>query len=119
MYEELKITIENAWEDRNLLKDEVVKTAINKVIDLLDKGLVRVAEPNGNAWKLNEWIKKAVILYFPISKMKKTQVGPFEFHDKISLKSNYKELGVRVVPHAVARYGCLSCKRSHFDAFVC
>ena len=75
------------------------------MIEKLDKGEFRVAEPTDNGWRVNEWIKKAVILYFPITKMETVEVGPFEFHDKIPLKHNYAELGVRVVPHAIARYG--------------
>ena len=75
------------------------------VIEQLDKGLLRVAQPTSNGWQVNEWIKKAVILYFPIQQMETIEVGPFEFHDKIALKKNYKQLGVRVVPHAIARYG--------------
>ncbi|HLT82054.1 MAG TPA: 2,3,4,5-tetrahydropyridine-2,6-dicarboxylate N-succinyltransferase [Cyclobacteriaceae bacterium] len=102
---ELQQIIERAWEDRALLKDTEVQTAIREVIAKLDKGQVRVAEPAGDGWKVNEWIKKAVILYFPIQQMETIEVGPFEFHDKIALKHNYKELGVRVVPHAIARYG--------------
>ncbi len=102
---ELKELIESAWLDRELLKKEEVKAGIRQVIELLDKGKVRVAEPAGQNWIVNEWIKKAVILYFPIQQMETIEVGPFEFHDKIALKKNYKELGVRVVPQAVARYG--------------
>jgi 2,3,4,5-tetrahydropyridine-2-carboxylate N-succinyltransferase len=102
---ELKELIESAWLDRELLKKEEVKSGIRQVIELLDKGKVRVAEPDGQNWIVNEWIKKAVILYFPIQQMETIEVGPFEFHDKIALKKNYKELGVRVVPSAVARYG--------------
>lgn len=98
--------IEAAWNDRNLLQDKQTITTINEVIELLDKGQLRVAEPlaNGN-WQVNEWVKKAVILYFPTRKMSTMEVGPFEFHDKMALKTNYASLGVRVVPHAVARYG--------------
>lgn len=105
MGEEQKDIILQAWKDRSLLKQEKVKIAIRNVIELLDKGLVRVAEKNGNGWKVNEWVKKAVLLYFPIQQMKTTTIGPFEFHDKMELKTNYAELGVRVVPHAIARYG--------------
>ena len=97
--------IENTWEDRSLLNDPEIQTEINKAIELLDKGLIRVAEPGENGWKVNQWIKKAVILYFPIRKMETIEVGPLEFHDKIPLKKNYKSLGIRVVPHAIARYG--------------
>ncbi len=102
--------IEQAWADRSLLKEESVKDAIRQVVDDLDKGKIRVAEPTSSGWQVNEWIKKAVIMYFPIQKMKTIEVGPFEFHDKIALKSNYKELGVRVVPHAIARYGSYVAK---------
>ncbi len=102
---ELKELIENAWEDRSLLKDKQVQIAIKTTVDELDKGVRRVAEPDVLGWKVNEWVKKAVILYFPLRKMKTVEVGPFEFHDKIGLKSNYAKLGVRVVPHAIARYG--------------
>ncbi|MCL4856673.1 MAG: 2,3,4,5-tetrahydropyridine-2,6-dicarboxylate N-succinyltransferase, partial [Flavobacteriales bacterium] len=79
--------------------------AIRDVIDLIDKGQLRVAEPIDTNWQVNEWVKKAVVLYFPIQKMETIEVGPFEFHDKMKLKTNYASLGVRVVPHAVARYG--------------
>lgn len=102
---ELQGKIEKAWEDRSLLQTKETQEAVREVIALLDKGTLRVAEPAGNEWKVNEWIKKAVILYFPIQQMETIEVGPFEFHDKIALKKNYKELGVRVVPHAIARYG--------------
>ncbi len=101
----LQSIIENVWSDRNLLKQHEVQQAIREVIEQLDKGLIRVAEPVEGGWKVNEWIKKAVILYFPIMKMQTIEVGPFEFHDKIPLKSGYANLGVRVVPHGIARYG--------------
>lgn len=97
--------IEQAWEDRSLLQKQEVKDVIENLIEKLDKGELRCAEPNGDEWIVNEWVKKGVILYFPIKKMETIEVGPFEFHDKIPLKRNYKELGIRVVPHAVARYG--------------
>ena len=97
--------IESAWENRDLLQNKDTKAAINKVIDELDKGTLRVAEPTANGWKVNEWLKKAVILYFPIRKMETMEIGPFEFHDKMQLKKGYAGLGVRVVPHAIARYG--------------
>lgn len=103
--EEYRKQVENAWDDRKLLTFKDVQTAIREVVDKLDRGELRVAEPDGDDWKVNEWVKKAVILYFPIQEMTVTEIGPFEFHDKIKLKSNYKELGVRVVPHAIARYG--------------
>ncbi|MFC2151875.1 2,3,4,5-tetrahydropyridine-2,6-dicarboxylate N-succinyltransferase [Bacteroidota bacterium] len=105
MVSEYQKIVELAWEDRSLLKEESTQKAIRQVIELLDKGNVRVAEPTEKGWQVNEWIKKAVILYFPIQKMEVTKVGPFEFHDKIDLKSGYDTLGVRVVPHAIARYG--------------
>lgn len=98
--------IQQAWENRNWLKEKVTQEAVRYVIEELDKGRVRVAEPmDGGEWKVNEWVKKAVILYFPIQQMETLEVGPFEFHDKIPLKKKYADLGVRVVPHAVARYG--------------
>jgi len=97
--------IENCWEDRALLADQNNQEAIRSVIEELDKGRLRVAEPDGADWKVNQWVKKAVVLYFPIQKMETIEVGPFEFHDKIPLKNNYEEQGVRVVPHAIARYG--------------
>src|SRR5258707_4405211 len=101
----LQEQIEKAWTDRELLKTSETQKAIREVVDQLDKGRLRVAEPTNEGWKVNEWIKKAVILYFPIQQMETIEVGPFEFHDKIALKKNYKSLGVRVVPHAIARYG--------------
>ncbi|PLX22767.1 MAG: 2,3,4,5-tetrahydropyridine-2,6-dicarboxylate N-succinyltransferase [Marinilabiliales bacterium] len=110
MFSDYKKTIESAWENRELLKDKSTQNSIREVIELLDKGKVRVAEPSSRGWQVNEWIKKAVILYFPIQKMKVIKVGPFEFHDKIDLKSGYDELGVRVVPHAIARHGSFVAK---------
>ncbi len=102
----MKSTIENAWEDRSLLKEKKTIEAIEHVIDELDKGVIRVAEMNDSGiWIINDWVKKAVILYFPIRKMETIQLGPFEFHDKMKLKKGYENLGVRVVPHAIARYG--------------
>jgi len=103
--ESLKNSIEKAWENRSLLKDTQTKETIFEVIELLDKGKIRVAEPSELGWIVNEWIKKAVIMYFPLKQMEVTEAGPLEFYDKIPLKRNYKELGVRVVPHAIARYG--------------
>ena len=98
--------IEQAWQNRELLKDKNTINTINEIIELLDKGQLRVAAPDGNGgWKVNDWVKKAVILYFPTRKMATMEVGPLEFHDKMALKQNYAALGVRVVPHAVARYG--------------
>ncbi len=97
--------IEQAWNNRDLLAAPETQIAIREVLEMLDKGQVRVAEPTPDGWKVNEWIKKAVILYFPIQQMETLEVGMFEFHDKIPLKRNYAELGVRVVPHAIARHG--------------
>ncbi len=102
---ELKELIEKAWADRELLKSAEIQSAVREVVELLDKGRLRVAEPDGENWKVNEWIKKAVIMYFPIQQMEVIEVGPFEFHDKIALKKDYRNLGVRVVPHAIARHG--------------
>lgn len=105
MYQELKSLIEHAWNDRELLKQPSVIEAVRQLIDLLDKGRLRVCEPSEGEWVLNEWIKKAVLLYFPVQQMQTFEAGPLEFHDKIPLKKNYSELGVRVVPHGLARYG--------------
>jgi 2,3,4,5-tetrahydropyridine-2-carboxylate N-succinyltransferase len=102
----MQTIIEQAWEDRSLLTKKETVEAIEHVIEEIDKGRIRVAEPDGDGgWKVNEWVKKAVVMYFPIRQMETIEVGPFEFHDKMKLKTNYKALGVRVVPHAVARYG--------------
>ena len=105
MKEQLKNTIEQAWKNRALLEKDTTQKAIHLVIEELDKGRLRVAEPTADGWQVNDWVKKAVILYFPIQKMETLEAGPMEFHDKMKLKSNYADLGVRVVPHAVARYG--------------
>ncbi|MCK6640838.1 MAG: 2,3,4,5-tetrahydropyridine-2,6-dicarboxylate N-succinyltransferase [Bacteroidia bacterium] len=102
--------IEKAWEDRSLLNNADTRKAIENVIEELDKGRLRVAEPDGDSWKVNDWVKKAVILYFPIRQMETIEVGPMEFHDKMALKRDYAALGVRVVPHAVARYGAFLAK---------
>ncbi|MBP6090386.1 MAG: 2,3,4,5-tetrahydropyridine-2,6-dicarboxylate N-succinyltransferase [Crocinitomicaceae bacterium] len=102
----MRAIIEAAWENRSLLNETTTIQAIEHVIEEIDKGRLRVAEPTASGeWQINEWVKKAVILYFPIRKMETIEVGPFEFHDKMALKSNYEALGVRVVPPAVARYG--------------
>lgn len=97
--------IEAAWNDRTLLQSAQTQSAVSEVIEMLDKGLLRVATQEDGVWKVNEWVKKAVLLYFPIRQMEVSEAGPLEFHDKIPLKHNYAELGIRVVPHAVARYG--------------
>jgi len=101
----LRESIETAWENRALLKEAATQANIREVVNLLDKGELRVAEPTADGWQVNEWVKKAVVMYFPIQKMETIEVPPFEFHDKIPLKKNYAELGVRVVPHAIARHG--------------
>jgi 2,3,4,5-tetrahydropyridine-2-carboxylate N-succinyltransferase len=103
--EELKKIVEKAWENRELLGDSATQTAIRKVVDLVDQGELRCAQPVEGGWQINEWVKKAVVLYFPIQKMETQEVGIFEYHDKIPLKRGYKDKGVRVVPHAVARHG--------------
>jgi len=102
---ELRNIIETAWDNRELLKEETTQNAIRKVVSLLDVGELRVAEPVNDGWQVHEWVKKGVVLYFPIQKMETQEVGIFEFHDKIPLKTGYKEKGIRVVPHAVARHG--------------
>ncbi|MCC7297824.1 MAG: 2,3,4,5-tetrahydropyridine-2,6-dicarboxylate N-succinyltransferase [Bacteroidia bacterium] len=97
--------IRAAWENRELLKEKNTLEAIDWVIEEVDKGRLRTAEPIEGGWKVNEWVKQAIILYFPTRKMETLHAGPLEFHDKMRLKTNYQELGIRVVPHAVARYG--------------
>lgn len=103
-------TIEDAWENRALLKENKAKDAVREVVSLLDKGVLRVAEPTDNGWQVNEWVKKAVVMYFPIQEMHTIELPPFEFHDKIPLKKDYAKLGVRVVPHAIARHGSFLAK---------
>ena len=97
--------IEAAWEDRELLKSPETQHTIRAVIDALDAGTLRVAAPTASGWQVNTWVKKAVVLYFPIQEMQTLSIGPFEFHDKIPLKKDYESKGIRVVPHAVARHG--------------
>lgn len=106
----LQSIIENAWQNRELLKEEATQNAIREVINLLDAGTLRVAEPTASGWQVNEWVKKAVVMYFPIQKMETFEVGIFEYHDKIPLKRGYAEKGIRVVPHAVARHGAYISK---------
>lgn len=106
----LRELIEKAWEDRDQLNAPGTIKAIRQVINMIDSGELRVAEPTENGWKVNEWVKKAVVLYFPIQKMETYEVGIFEYHDKIPLKTNYAEKGIRVVPHAVARHGAYISK---------
>jgi 2,3,4,5-tetrahydropyridine-2-carboxylate N-succinyltransferase len=102
---EFRSIIEVAWEDRSLLKTEKTQQTIRSVIELVDSGQLRCAEPSSSGWVINEWVKKAVVLYFPIQQMETHEVGIFEFHDKMPLKRGYAEKGIRVVPHAVARHG--------------
>jgi len=106
----LQTTIEQAWENRALLQEKTTTDAIREVVDLLDGGILRVAEPKGDTWQVNEWVKKAVVMYFPIQKMETFEVGIFEYHDKIPLKRGYAEKGIRVVPNAVARHGAYISK---------
>lgn len=108
--DQLRNVIENAWDDRSLLENKVTKGAIREVVDMLDRGTLRVAEPTENGWQVNEWVKKAVVLYFPIQKMETIECTPFEYHDKIPLKTGYAEKGIRVVPNAVARHGAYISK---------
>ncbi len=108
MYSNLKEIIEQAWENREMLSDDQVKSAIREVVELVDKGALRTAEPldeEGSEWQVNEWVKKAIILYFPIQTMRTMRSGELEWYDKMDLKSGYEQLGVRAVPHSVARYG--------------
>lgn len=108
MYNELEQLIARAWEDRALLQQEEYREAIRRVVELVDRGELRTAEPvdaEQSEWRVNEWVKKAIILYFPIQPMRKMEAGELEWFDKMELKHGYEELGVRVVPHAVARYG--------------
>jgi len=107
---ELKELILAAWNDRALLQDNTYSDAVRAVIESVDKGHLRVAEPTANGWQVNEWVKQAILMYFAIQPMETMSLPPFEFHDKMKLKTNYKELGVRVVPHAVARYGAYIAK---------
>lgn len=101
----LQTTIEQAWDNRALLQEDNTQKAIREVIELLDNGKLRVAEPIENGWQVNEWVKKAVVMYFPIQKMETWEAGIFEYHDKMLLKRDYAAKGIRVVPNAVARYG--------------
>jgi 2,3,4,5-tetrahydropyridine-2-carboxylate N-succinyltransferase len=107
---ELKTTIEAAWQDRALLKDTKYSDAVRAVIEEVDKGRLRVAAPHGDQWVVNEWVKQAILMYFGIQQMQTWEIAPFEFHDKMLLKSGYAALGVRAVPHAIARYGAYLAK---------
>jgi 2,3,4,5-tetrahydropyridine-2-carboxylate N-succinyltransferase len=106
----LQSIIEKAWENRALLQEESTQKTIREVIELLDAGKLRVAEPTENGWQVNEWVKKAVVMYFPIQKMETLEAGIFEYHDKMPLKRGYAEKGIRVVPNAVARHGAYISK---------
>jgi 2,3,4,5-tetrahydropyridine-2-carboxylate N-succinyltransferase len=97
--------IAEAWGNRDLLKEKKYAEAVRAVIEETDKGRLRVASPGADGWVVNEWVKQAILMYFAIQPMQTWTMAPFEFYDKMLLKSNYKELGVRAVPHAVARYG--------------
>jgi len=101
----LEKMIKEAWEKRELLKDKAHSDAVNDVIEKVDKGELRTAMPSGDGWVVNEWVKQAILLYFGIQQMETYTLPPFEFYDKMKLKKDYKSLGVRAVPHAVARYG--------------
>ena len=107
---ELKTNIEAAWQDRSLLKEAKYSDAVRAVIEEVDKGRLRVAEPQGDQWVVNEWVKQAILMYFGIQQMQTWEIAPFEFHDKMLLKSGYAALGVRAVPHAIARYGAYLAK---------
>ncbi len=102
--------IEKAWDNRELLKEQSTQDTIKEIVDLVDKGELRVAEPTADGWQTNDWVKKAIILYFPMQQMSVQEVGIFEYHDKMKLKTGYDKLGVRVVPPAVARYGAYLAK---------
>jgi 2,3,4,5-tetrahydropyridine-2-carboxylate N-succinyltransferase len=110
MFEDLSIIINDTWDNRDNLSNPAVKKAIEDTIALLDQGLIRAAEKINGEWTVHQWVKKAVILYFPIRKMETIECPPFEFHDKIPLKKNFEKLGVRIVPHAIARYGSFLAK---------
>ena len=104
-YSDLKNIVEQAWENRALLEQEEVKAAIRQVVEAVDKGELRCAEPidlEKSEWQVNEWVKKAIIMYFPIQKMRTMRAGELEGDDKIDLKHDYEKLCVRVVPKAVA-----------------
>ena len=101
----MKELIDIVWNNRDLLKEKKYSDAVKSTLEKLNKGEIKVAEKIDSKWIVNEWVKKAVILFFPLMEMKTIELGPFEFHDKIKLKTNYKKQGVRVVPHAIARYG--------------
>ena len=108
MFSQHKQIVEQAWADRAMLADAAVKATIREVVEAVDKGQLRTAEPinpEASEWQVNEWVKKAIIMYFPIQEMRTMRSGELEWYDKMELKHGYEKLGVRVVPHAVARYG--------------
>ena len=107
---DIQSIIETAWNDRSQLQNKETTDAIRTVINLIDSGELRVAEPTDDGWQVNEWVKKAVVLYFPIQKMETLEAGIFEYHDKMPLKTGYAEKGIRVVPNAVARHGAYIAK---------
>ncbi|TAL49596.1 MAG: 2,3,4,5-tetrahydropyridine-2,6-dicarboxylate N-succinyltransferase, partial [Chitinophagaceae bacterium] len=106
----MKELILEAWSNHELLKDAKYTDAVRAAIEEVDKGRLRVASPSEKGWVVNEWVKQAILLYFSIQPIQTWDVPPFEFYDKMLLKKNYKELGVRAVPHAVARYGAYLAK---------
>lgn len=106
----MKELIKAAFENRELIKEEKYKDAVRAAIEEIDKGRLRVAEPTDNGWQVNEWAKQAILLYFGVQQMQTWELEPFEFHDKMLLKKDYAKLGVRVVPHAIARYGSYLAK---------
>ncbi|MFH2096041.1 MAG: 2,3,4,5-tetrahydropyridine-2,6-dicarboxylate N-succinyltransferase [Bacteroidota bacterium] len=110
MFEKEQEIINSVWDQREMLSQPAYANTVHKVIELLDKGQIRVAQPDENGWKVNQWVKKAVIMYFQVAGMQTMEAGPMEFHDKIPLKKDYAKLGVRVVPHAIARYGSYLAK---------
>lgn len=101
----MKSLVEDAWKDNSLLSNKITQNAIREVVKKLDDGEIRIAEKKNGLWIINDWIKKAIVLYFPIQKMKSIEVGPFEFHDKIPLKNKFVDKNIRVVPNAIVRYG--------------
>ena len=107
---QLQTLINEVWTNRDLLREKKYEDAVRSVIEEIDKGTVRVASPLDRGWEVNEWVKQAILMYFAVQPMKTWTIPPFEFYDKMLLKSNYKELGVRAVPHAVARYGSYIAK---------
>ena len=106
----LRASVEQAWNNREMLTYSAFQDDIRSVIDMVDKGQLRVAEPTADGWQVNEWVKQAILLYFSIQPMQTWNAPPFEYYDKMLLKTSYKELGVRAVPPATARYGAYIAK---------